>query len=107
MNAERMQAPKNFVPEPFDYHEIVEVRVESLTNLGVGIARVDGWVVMVPFTILPARAPDLLRHRRGPARVAALALHRRVEAGVAGRHVAAGLIASVRSVAASCRDARR
>lgn len=51
MNAERMQAPKNFVPEPFDYHEIVEVRVESLTNLGVGIARVDGWVVMVPFTI--------------------------------------------------------
>ncbi|MGK0176370.1 MAG: 23S rRNA (uracil1939-C5)-methyltransferase/tRNA (uracil-5-)-methyltransferase [Lentimonas sp.] len=46
-----MQAPKNFVPEPFDYHHEVEVVVESLTNLGIGIARVDGWVVMVPFTI--------------------------------------------------------
>lgn len=46
-----MQAPKNFVPEPFEYHEEVEVTVESLTNLGVGIARIDGWVVMVPFTI--------------------------------------------------------
>lgn len=46
-----MQAPKNFVPEPFEYHHEVEVRVESLTNLGIGVARVDGWVVMVPFTI--------------------------------------------------------
>ena len=46
-----MQAPKNFVPEPFDYHEEVEVTVESLTNLGMGVARVDGWVVMVPFVI--------------------------------------------------------
>lgn len=43
--------PKNFVPEPFKYHEEVDVRVESLTNLGVGIGRIDGWVVMVPFTI--------------------------------------------------------
>ena len=46
-----MQVPKNFVSKPFGYHEVVEVQVESLTNLGVGIARVDGWVVMVPFTI--------------------------------------------------------
>jgi 23S rRNA (uracil1939-C5)-methyltransferase/tRNA (uracil-5-)-methyltransferase len=46
-----MQMPKNFVPEPFEYHQEIEVVVESLTNLGVGIARVDGWVVMVPFTI--------------------------------------------------------
>jgi tRNA/tmRNA/rRNA uracil-C5-methylase (TrmA/RlmC/RlmD family) len=46
-----MQAPKNFVPKPFDYHHEVEVTVESLTNLGMGVARVDGWVVMVPFVI--------------------------------------------------------
>jgi tRNA/tmRNA/rRNA uracil-C5-methylase (TrmA/RlmC/RlmD family) len=46
-----MQAPKNFVPEPFDYHQEIEVTVESLTNLGMGVARVDGWVVMVPFVI--------------------------------------------------------
>lgn len=46
-----MQAPKNFVPEPFEYHQELDIMVESLTNLGVGIGRVDGWVVMVPFTI--------------------------------------------------------
>lgn len=46
-----MQVPKNFVPEPFEYHREIDVQVESLTNLGVGVARVDGWVVMVPFTI--------------------------------------------------------
>ena len=46
-----MQAPKNFVPEPFEYHKEVDVTVESLTNLGMGVARVDGWVVMVPFVI--------------------------------------------------------
>ena len=43
--------PKNFVPEPFEYHQEIEVLVEDLTNLGAGIARVNGWVVMVPFTI--------------------------------------------------------
>lgn len=46
-----MEAPKNFVPEPFGYHEEVELRIEGLTNLGTGLGRVDGWVVMVPFTI--------------------------------------------------------
>ncbi len=46
-----MQVPKNFVPEPFEYHQELEVAVESLTNLGVGVARVDGWVVMVPFAV--------------------------------------------------------
>ncbi len=46
-----MQAPKNFVPEPFEYHQEIEVTVENLTNLGAGVARVEGWVVMVPFTI--------------------------------------------------------
>jgi len=46
-----MQVPKNFVPEPFDYHQEVELIVDSLTNLGMGVGRVDGWVVMVPFVI--------------------------------------------------------
>ncbi|WP_269522803.1 class I SAM-dependent RNA methyltransferase [Coraliomargarita parva] len=44
-------APKNFVPEPFEYHHELELTIESLTNLGMGVARVDGWVVMVPFVI--------------------------------------------------------
>lgn len=46
-----MRAPKNFVPKPFEYHQEIEMMVDSLTNLGVGVARVDGWVVMVPFAI--------------------------------------------------------
>ena len=46
-----MTAPKNFVPEPFAYHEEVCFAVESLTNLGMGVGRVDGWVVMVPFVV--------------------------------------------------------
>ena len=44
-----MQVPKNFVAEPFEYHEEVELIIERLTNLGKGVGRVDGWVVMVPF----------------------------------------------------------
>ncbi|MDP0496938.1 MAG: class I SAM-dependent RNA methyltransferase [Verrucomicrobiota bacterium JB024] len=45
------QAPKNFKPEPFAYHEELELRVDTLTNLGAGLGRVDGWVVMVPFAL--------------------------------------------------------
>lgn len=45
------QIPKNFIPKPFSYHQEVEVLIEDLTNLGVGVARIDGWVVMIPFTI--------------------------------------------------------
>jgi 23S rRNA (uracil1939-C5)-methyltransferase/tRNA (uracil-5-)-methyltransferase len=47
----RMQVPKNFVPDPFDYHQELELTVERLTNLGLGVGRVDGWVVMVPYVI--------------------------------------------------------
>ena len=46
-----MQVPKNFVAEPFEYHRELVFTVESLTNLGMGVGRVDGWVVMVPFVI--------------------------------------------------------
>ena len=44
------QPPRGFVPEPFAYHEEIEVRIESLTNMGAGLGRIEGWVVMVPFT---------------------------------------------------------
>jgi predicted RNA-binding protein with TRAM domain len=46
-----MKAPRNFHPEPFAYHEEVEVLIEDLTNLGQGVGRIDGWVVFVPFTL--------------------------------------------------------
>ena len=46
------QVPKNFVPEPFEYHQELELTVDSLTNLGMGVCRYgEGWVVMVPFVI--------------------------------------------------------
>lgn len=54
--------PKKFHPWPFEYHRELEVVIDSLSNLGDGIARVpvvpaDGegspapWVVFVPFTL--------------------------------------------------------
>jgi tRNA/tmRNA/rRNA uracil-C5-methylase (TrmA/RlmC/RlmD family) len=43
--------PKKFVPTPFAYHHELTLDIENLTNLGQGIARVDGWVVMVPFAL--------------------------------------------------------
>jgi 23S rRNA (uracil1939-C5)-methyltransferase/tRNA (uracil-5-)-methyltransferase len=43
--------PKNFTPEPFQYHEELELRIEDLTNLGQGVGRVDNWVVFVPFAL--------------------------------------------------------
>lgn len=46
------QVPKNFVSEPFEYHQELELTVDSLTNLGMGVCRHgEGWVVMVPFVI--------------------------------------------------------
>jgi len=72
---EAKRVPRNFVPVPFRYHEELILTVETLTNLGVGIGRVDisaypsrtvdasetkhsngqnfglGWVIMVPNVI--------------------------------------------------------
>ena len=44
-------APKNFVSEPYGYHQEIELTIETLTNLGVGLGRIDGWVVMVAFAL--------------------------------------------------------
>ena len=46
-----MKPPKNFHPDPFAYHEEVELVIEDLTNLGQGVGRIDGWVVFVPFVL--------------------------------------------------------
>ena len=43
--------PKNFKTGPFTYHEEVIIKISSLTNEGIGLGRVDGWVVMVPYTL--------------------------------------------------------
>jgi tRNA/tmRNA/rRNA uracil-C5-methylase (TrmA/RlmC/RlmD family) len=51
--------PKKFFPEPFSYHQEIELRIDSLTNLGAGVGRVNGWVVFVPY-VLPG---ELVRVR--------------------------------------------
>ncbi len=43
--------PKKFVPTPFTYHQEIDLRIDSLTNLGAGVGRVDGWVVFVPYAL--------------------------------------------------------
>jgi tRNA/tmRNA/rRNA uracil-C5-methylase (TrmA/RlmC/RlmD family) len=65
--------PKHFRPEPFDYHEVIELDIDSLSNLGAGVGRFEGltlpgsqnkeepetpaskgdggWVVFVPFCL--------------------------------------------------------
>ena len=43
--------PAKFNPVPFAYHQEIELVIDSLTNLGQGIGRHDGWVVFVPFAL--------------------------------------------------------
>ena len=43
--------PAKFQPGPFTYHQEVDLTIDSLSNLGQGVARMDGWVVFVPFTL--------------------------------------------------------
>ncbi len=46
-----MSAPKNFISTPFAYHQEIELKIDTLTNHGVGLGRVEGWVVMVPYAL--------------------------------------------------------
>lgn len=43
--------PRNFSSQPFAYHEELELEIESLTNLGQGVARKDDWVIFVSFAL--------------------------------------------------------
>jgi 23S rRNA (uracil1939-C5)-methyltransferase/tRNA (uracil-5-)-methyltransferase len=43
--------PRKFHPHPFAYHQEIELEITTLTNMGQGLGRVDGWVVMVPFAL--------------------------------------------------------
>lgn len=46
-----VRPPKKFHPVPFEYHQEIELTIDSLTNLGAGVGRIDGWVVFVPFAL--------------------------------------------------------
>jgi len=43
--------PRGFREGKFAYHEEVTLTIQNLTNLGQGVGRVDGWVVMVPYVL--------------------------------------------------------
>ena len=43
--------PKGFRPEPFAYHQEIELEIETLTNMGQGLGRIDGWVIMVRYAL--------------------------------------------------------
>ena len=53
------KVPKGFNAHPYPYHHEVDLKIETLTNLGFGIARDDGWVIQVPF-VMPG---ELIRAR--------------------------------------------
>ena len=46
-----IRIPKGFRPEPFAYHEEIELKIDTLTNMGQGLGRRDGWVIMVRFAL--------------------------------------------------------
>ena len=45
------KAPRGFREGNYSYHEEVVVTIDNLTNLGQGVGRIDGWVLMVPFAL--------------------------------------------------------
>ena len=46
-----MQPPKGFRDSPYPYHHELEILIESVSNLGIGIARDKGWVIQIPFVL--------------------------------------------------------
>ena len=43
--------PRKFNPVPFEYHQEIELSIDSLSNLGHGVGRIDGWVIFVNFAL--------------------------------------------------------
>ena len=41
--------PKGFISHPYPYHHELDLVISDISNLGVGIGRVDGWVIQVPY----------------------------------------------------------
>ena len=43
--------PRKFHPHPFAYHQEIDLEITTLTNMGHGLGRIDGWVVLVPYAL--------------------------------------------------------
>ena len=41
--------PQKFNDTPFAYHTELDIKIENITNLGLGVGRHEGWVIMVPY----------------------------------------------------------
>ncbi|MDR1255027.1 MAG: class I SAM-dependent RNA methyltransferase [Puniceicoccales bacterium] len=50
-NSMQARDPEHCTDKPFHYHDELTVDIQSLSNEGRGIARIDNWIVMVPFVI--------------------------------------------------------
>mgnify|MGYP000011088922 CR=1 FL=1 len=46
-----VKIPKGFKAGPFEYHQEITLRIDDITNLGLGVGRYEGFVVMVPFAL--------------------------------------------------------
>ncbi len=43
--------PRKFNPVPYAWQHELELEITTLTNMGQGLGRVDGWVLMVPYAL--------------------------------------------------------
>lgn len=43
--------PKHFRPVPYEYHQEIQIKIDTITNEGLGLGRDNNWVVMAPFTL--------------------------------------------------------
>jgi 23S rRNA (uracil1939-C5)-methyltransferase/tRNA (uracil-5-)-methyltransferase len=65
-NEAMLKPPRNFRPEPFAYHQEVEVPITDLSNLGQGVGRVGDWVVFVPYALPGERVrARIWRNKKG------------------------------------------
>jgi 23S rRNA (uracil1939-C5)-methyltransferase/tRNA (uracil-5-)-methyltransferase len=45
------RSQKKFNNIPFEYHTELELTIDNITNLGLGVGRHNGWVIMVPYVL--------------------------------------------------------
>ena len=89
-SAPGQKVPRNFVPEPFAYREVVELEIDDISNLGAGVGRVNGWVVMVPFALGGERVrARIFRNRKNFSEGDLLEVVRRRSAPCSGSAAAA------------------